>query len=97
MPLGLELGLGPGVLDGDPAPPSLKGAQTPQFSAHICCGQMAACVKMSLGVQLGLGPGDFMLDGDPVAPSPKGAWTSKFSAHVYCDQMAGWMLSLIHI
>jgi len=33
------IGLGPGhiVLDGDPAPP--KGAQRPQFSAHVCCGQ----------------------------------------------------------
>jgi len=31
MPLGMEVGLGPGdiVLDGDPAPPSRKGAQQP--------------------------------------------------------------------
>jgi len=31
MPLGLEVGLGPGdiVLDGDPAPPPCKGAQQP--------------------------------------------------------------------
>ena len=26
----------------------------PQFSAHICCGQMAAWIKMSLGMELGL-------------------------------------------
>jgi len=33
-----------------------------QFSAHICCGQMAAWTKMSLGMELGLGPGDFVLE-----------------------------------
>ena len=74
MKLGMQVGLGPGhiVLDGDPAPDSPKGAQPhPQFSARICCGQMAARTKMSLGMELGLGPGDFLLDGDP-APSPKG-------------------------
>ena len=43
---------------------------TLQISAHICCGHMAAWIKMSLGIELGLGPGDFVLDGDP-APSPK--------------------------
>jgi len=52
---------------------------------------MAACIKMSLGMELGLDPGDFVLDGDPVAPSPKWGLTPKFSAHVYCDQTAGWM------
>ena len=43
---------------------------TPNFSAHICCGQIAAWIKMSLDVEVGLGPGDFVLDGDP-APSPQ--------------------------
>jgi len=40
MPLGTEVGIGPGhiVLDGDSAAPK-KGAQ-PQFSAHVCRGQM---------------------------------------------------------
>jgi len=43
MKLGMQVSLGPGhiVLDGDPAPPSPKGHRLPQFSAHICCGQMA--------------------------------------------------------
>ena len=63
----------------------------PQFSAHICCGQMAAWIKMSLGMELGLGLGDFVLDGDSASPSPKGGGAPKFSSHVYCDQMAGWM------
>ena len=60
MKRGMQVGLGPGhiVLDGDPAP---------QFSAHICCGLMAACIKMPLGIHLevGLSPGNFVLDGDP--------------------------------
>ena len=73
MKLGTQVGLGPVhiVLGGDPAPPPLKG-HSPQFSAHICCGQMAAWIKVSLGMEVGLGPGDFVLDGDPALPSPKG-------------------------
>ena len=80
MSLGMEVGLDPGdfVLDGDPVPPTPK-RHSPQFSAHICCGQMAAWIKMALRIELGLGPGDFVLDGDPVAPSPKGGRTPKFS------------------
>ena len=85
MKLGLQVGLGPGhiVLDGDPAPPPLKG-YSPQFLAHICCGQMARWIKTPLGMEIGLGPGDFVLDGDP-APPPQ------FSAHVHCGQTAGWI------
>jgi len=41
MPLGMELGLGPGdfALDGDPAAPPPKGDGAPQkfFSAHVYC------------------------------------------------------------
>ena len=77
MKLGMQVGLGPGhiVLDGDPAPPPPKG-HSPQFSAHICCGQTAAWIKVSLGMEIGLVPGDFVLDGDLLggkgggAPSP---------------------------
>jgi len=71
MKLGKQVGLGPGhnVLDGDPAPPPLKGTAS-QFSAHICCGQMAAWMKLVLGTEVGLSLGDFVLDGD-TAPSPK--------------------------
>ena len=68
------------------APP--QGAVSPpQCSAHICCGQMAAWIKMVLGTEVGLSPGDFVLDRDP-APSQKGGWASKFSADVYCGQTA---------
>jgi len=65
MKLGVQIGLGPGhiMLDGDPAPP--KWAQLPNFSAHICCGQMAGWIKMPLRMQVDLVPGDFVLDGDP--------------------------------
>ena len=84
----MQVGLGP-VLDGDPAPPPLKGHSL-QFSAHICYGQMAAWIKMPLGMELGLGTGDFVLDGDPVLP-PKRGIVPKFLAHVYCGQTAGWI------
>ena len=52
MPLGTEVGIGPGhiVLDGDPVVP--KGAQPP-FSTHVCCGQVAGWIKMSLGTEVG--------------------------------------------
>jgi len=71
MKLGMQVGLGSGhiLLGGDPAPPPLEG-HAPQFSAHICCGQMAAWIKMSLGMEVGLGPGDFVSNGYP-APLPK--------------------------
>ena len=62
----MQVGPGPGhiVLDGDPAAPSPK-AQSPQFSTHICCGQICEWLKMPLGMEVGLVPGNFVLDGDP--------------------------------
>jgi len=64
------------VIDGDPALPPQRGI-APQFSAHICWGQMAGSIKMPLSmIELGLcvrwGP----------SPSPK------FSAHVYYSYCA---------
>jgi len=71
---------------------SPKGAQTPHFRPISGCGQMAAWIKMSLGMEVGLGPGDFVLDGDPAPPPKKGGRAApQFSAHVYCGQTAGWM------
>ena len=58
------------MLDGNSAPPPPKGRSPSQFSAHICCGQMAAWIKMPHGREVGLGPSDIVLDGDPV-PLPK--------------------------
>jgi len=37
-----------------PRSPSPKG-HSPQFSAHICCDQMAGWIKMPLGMKVGLG------------------------------------------
>jgi len=64
MKLGMEVGLGPGhiVLDGDPAPLPKRGTAPPQFSAHVCCGQMAGWIKMPHGMEVGLGPGHIVLD-----------------------------------
>jgi len=72
-----------------PSSPSSKGAH-PQFSAHVCCGQMAGWIKMPLGMEVGLGPGDFVLHGNP-APSPKRGQSPQVSAHVYCGETAGWI------
>ena len=70
MPLGIEVGLGPGdfVLDGDPAPSSPKRGGAPQFSAHVYCGQTAGWIKMPLGTEVGLGPGYIVLDGVAAFP-----------------------------
>jgi len=70
MKLGTEVGLGPGhmMLDDDPAPPVIK-EHSPQFSAHVCCGQTAGWIKTPLGTQVGLGSGHIVLDGDPASPT----------------------------
>jgi len=62
-------GLGPGhiVLDRDPAPLPKRG-QSPQFSAHVYCGQTAGWIKMPVGMEVGLDPGDSVLDGDSAPP-----------------------------
>jgi len=61
MPLRMGVGLSPSdfVLYGDPAP-SPKG-RSPQFSAHVYCGQTAAWIKMLPGTEVGVGLRDTML------------------------------------
>jgi len=68
----MEVGLSPGdfVLDGDQLP-SPKRGQSPQFSAHVYCGQTAGWIKMLLGTELGLGADDIVLDGTQLPPLPK--------------------------
>jgi len=93
MPLGTEVGLGLHdiALDGNPAPPPLKG-HSPRFSTNVRCGQTAGWTKMRLGIEVGLGPIDFVFDGDPATPRKKGTpIPTQFLAHVYCVQTAGWM------
>jgi len=41
--------------------PFPKRGQSPQFSAHVYCGQTAAWIKMLLGTEAGLGPGHIVL------------------------------------
>ena len=90
MKHGVPVGLGSRhiVLDGDPGPLPQRGTAPPQFLAHICCGQMAAWIKMPLSMEVGLGPGDFVLDGDS-ALSPKREQCPQFSTYFYCGQAAG--------
>ena len=74
MPLGTEVGLGPGdiVLDGDPASPPRKGHSSSHFSAYVYCDQTARWIRMPLGMEAGLGPDHIVLDEDPALPQ-KGA------------------------
>jgi len=48
---------------------SPKG-HSPQFSAYICCSQMARWIKMPIGRQVGICPDDIVLNGN-LAPLPK--------------------------
>jgi len=70
MPLGTEVGLGPGhiALDGDPAHPPPKKEKAPKFWAHVYCGKTAGWIKMTLRMGVGLCSGHIVLNGDP-APS----------------------------
>jgi len=60
MPLGMEVGHGPGnfVFDGDPAPPEKRHSPI-QFLAM----STVANGWMPLGMEVNLGPGDVLLDG----------------------------------
>jgi len=79
MPLGMEVGLGPGdfVFDRDPAPQE-KGHSPTQFLAHVYCVQAAGWIKMPLGMEVNLGAGGVELDG--VSAPPKTGTTPSFVA-----------------
>jgi len=69
MPLGTEVGLGPGdiVLDGDPAPPR-KGARiAPHFGPSLLwpIGWMNQDATLPLGTEVALDPCHIVLDGNP--------------------------------
>jgi len=57
---------------GTQLPLSKKGG-TPQFAAHVYCGQMAGWIKMALGMEVILGPGHIVLVGYPAILPRKGA------------------------
>ena len=79
MKLGMNVGLGLGiVLDGDPAPLPQKG-HSPQFSAHVCCGQTAGWMKMPIGM------GHIVLNGAQLSPGKRHS-SPLYSVHVYYGQ-----------
>ena len=91
MPLGMEVGLGPGhiVFNGDPShtmPPERGTAATSHFSAHVYCGQPAGWIKMPLGTVVDLGPGHIVLDCVQLRVRKGAQHHPLFSAHVYCGQ-----------
>jgi len=61
MPLGMEVGHGPGnfVFDGDPAPPEKKAQPPSNFWPCL----LWPNGWMPLGMEVNLGPGDIVLDG----------------------------------
>jgi len=85
MPLGTEVGLGPGdlVLDGDPAAPK-KGHSTYTFRPMSIVTN--GWIKMPLGTEVDLCPGHIMLDGAQIPPGKGNASHAVFSAHVHCGQ-----------
>jgi len=66
MPLGTELGLGPGdiMLDGDPAPLK-KGHRPPISGPCLLWPNGWVDQDATIGMVLSLGPGHIVLDGDP--------------------------------
>ena len=68
-----------------------KGGGTsppPNFRPISVAAKWLACIKMSLGMELGLGPGDFVLDGD-LAPPQKGGGAPIFGPFLLSPN--GWM------
>jgi len=94
MALGMEVGLsrprrlcvrrGPSFF-------SPKGAQFPQFSANVRCGQTTGWTKMALGMEVGLGPGRLCVRWGPSYPQ------NRVHTHhhpVFCPYLLwpnGWM------
>jgi len=89
MPLGTEVGLGPGdfVLDGDPAPLPKKGAKSQIIGSHLLWPN--GCMDQDgTSTAVGLSPGDCVRWAP--SPFPKGGEPApQFSAHFYCGQTAG--------
>jgi len=93
MPLGMEVGLGPGyvVLDGYPAP-TKKGHMTdpPLFGPRLLWPN--GWVDQDATWQRGRPrPRPHCVRWDPAPPPKRGHSFPLFSAHVYCGQTAGWI------
>jgi len=94
MKLGMQVGLGPGhiVLDGDPAPPSRKGAQPPIFGPYLLRPNGCMDQDVSWYGARPRPPTRHRVRCGPSYPQKKGTATpTQFLAHVHCGQMAGWM------
>ena len=63
VPLGTEVGLGPGhiVLDGDSAPPTERGTAAPTFRPMLYCGQTVAHLSSCSALVLTANCPDYML------------------------------------
>jgi len=90
MPLGMEVGLGPGhtVLDGDPAPPSKKKGLSTNFRPMSIVAKWLHG-SMTVGTEVGFSPDHIVLYGDR-SPTSKGH-SPQILAHVCCGQIAGWI------
>jgi len=73
MPLGMDIGFGPGdfVVDGAQLP-SEKGTVPHPIFGPCLLWSHDGWIKMPLGTEVDLGPGHIVLDGDPAPPSRKG-------------------------
>jgi len=97
MPLGMEVGLGPGdfVIERDPAPARQQGTAPTQFLAHVYRGKNG-CVYQDTTWYGGRPQSRrHCVRWGPSSPSAKGAHPLKghspqFSADVRCGQRAGW-------
>ena len=66
IPLGTEVGLGPGDIVRWGPSSTRKWAQSPNFRPMCINGQTAGWIKMPLGTKVCLGPCHILLDGDPL-------------------------------
>ena len=84
MPLGTEVGLGPGdtVRWGLSSPK--KGAEQPPTFWPVYCGQMTVWMKMPLKMEVDLGPGYNALDGDPAPLLKRGTAAPSFRPMSVC-------------
>ena len=76
----------------DASPPPQKGGTGPQFWAHVCCGQTAGWVKMSLGTVVGLGRATLcqMWTHLQHSPHPKNIGPCLLWPNGWMDQDATW-------
>jgi len=63
LPLGTEVGLAPGDIVSDPAPPTRRGTAFPPHSADVCCGQTATHLSncWALVFKMSFSAGDFLI------------------------------------